>query len=121
MCADVSYTLVAFIFMSVYLRIYLVTRRHVCEYFRSNIFIAVSRMDELKYCDCLVVFVLTHGSEREIICAKDGKYYVKELVEPFTGTNCIYLANKPKLFFIQVSGILVIVTKLRVMDYFLEL
>jgi hypothetical protein len=62
-------------------------------------------MDELKNYDCLVVFVLTHGGEREIICAKDGMYCVKELVEPFTGSNCIQLANKPKLFFIQVSGI----------------
>jgi caspase-like apoptosis-related cysteine protease len=61
----------------------------------------VSRMDELKDYDCLVVFVLTHGSECETICAKDGTYYVKELVEPFTGRNCIQLANKPKLFFIQ--------------------
>jgi hypothetical protein len=116
MCADVSYTLVAFIFSCVYLRIYLATGRHVCEYFRSNIFIVVSRKDELKDYDCLVVFVLTHGEEGEIIYAKDVKYYVKELVEPFTGTNCLNLANKPKLFFIQVSGILVIVTKLRVME-----
>jgi hypothetical protein len=66
-------------------------------------------MDELKNYDCLVVFVLTHGGESEIIYAKDRKYYVKELVEPFTGKNCTQLANKPKLFFIQVSGILVIV------------
>jgi hypothetical protein len=62
-------------------------------------------MDELKNYDCLVVFVLTHGNECEEICAQDRAYYVKELVEPFTGRNCIQLANKPKLFFIQVSGI----------------
>lgn len=61
----------------------------------------VSRMNELKKYDCLVVFVLTHGDESEIIYAKDRRYYVKELVEPFTGRNCIQLANKPKLFFIQ--------------------
>ena len=66
-------------------------------------------MDELKNYDCLVVFVLTHGGECEIICARDRTYYVKELVEPFTGANCIQLADKPKLFFIQVSGISVIV------------
>jgi len=65
-------------------------------------------MDELKYYDCLVVFVLTHGGECEVIRAKDRMYNVKELVEPFTGKNCIQLANKPKLFFIQVSGISVI-------------
>jgi hypothetical protein len=65
-------------------------------------------MNELKKYDCLVVFVLTHGDESEIIYAKDRRYYVKELVEPFTGRNCIQLANKPKLFFIQVSGISVI-------------
>ena len=116
MCADVSYTLVAFIFRSVYLRVYLATRRYVCEYCRSNVFIAVSRMDELKDYDCLVVFVLTHGDECEKIFAKDGPYYVKELVEPFTGRNCMQLANKPKLFFIQVSGISVIVKKLRVKE-----
>jgi hypothetical protein len=66
-------------------------------------------MDELKNYDCLVVFVLTHGGECEIICAKDQKYYVKELVEPFTGENCPQLKYKPKLFFIQVSGIFLIV------------
>ena len=94
---------------SVYLRIYLATRRHIRESCRSNIFIAVSKMDELKDYDCLVVFVLTHGGEGEIICAKDRPYYVKELVEPFTGENCTQLANKPKLFFIQVSRIFLIV------------
>ena len=109
MCADVSYTSVALILRSVYLRIYLATRCHVREFCKSDIFIAVSRMDELKNYDCLVVFVLTHGGECEIICARDRTYYVKELVEPFTGTKCIQLANKPKLFFIQVSGISVIV------------
>jgi hypothetical protein len=61
-------------------------------------------MDELNTFDCLVVFVLTHGDECEKIRAKDKTYYVKELVEPFTGTDCMQLANKPKLFFIQVSG-----------------
>jgi caspase-like apoptosis-related cysteine protease len=66
-------------------------------------------MDDLKNYDCLVVFVLTHGGEFEVICAKDQAYYVKDLVEPFTGRNCIHLANKPKLFFIQVSGISVTV------------
>jgi len=66
-------------------------------------------MDELKNYDCLVVFVLTHGDECEIICAKDGAYYVKELVEPFTGENCTQLASKPKLFFVQVIGIFLIV------------
>jgi hypothetical protein len=65
-------------------------------------------MAKLKIYDCLVVFVLTHGGECEVICAKDRTYNVKELVEPFTGKNCIHLANKPKLFFIQVSGIFVI-------------
>jgi hypothetical protein len=65
-------------------------------------------MDELKNYDCLVVFVMTHGREFEVIYAKDREYKVKELVEPFTGRNCIQLANKPKLFFIQVSGISVI-------------
>ena len=81
----------------------------LCKSCRCNIFIAVTRMDKLKNCDCLVVFVLTHGSECEKICAKDRTYYVKELVEPFTGRNCIQLADKPKLFFIQVSGIFLIV------------
>jgi hypothetical protein len=109
MCADVSYTPVALILRSVYLRIYLATRRPICESCRSNIFIAVSKMDKLKNYDCLVVFVLTHGGECEIICAKDRDYYVKELVEPFTEENCTHLANKPKLFFIQVSGIFLIV------------
>ena len=66
-------------------------------------------MDGLKNYDCLVVCVLTHGDEFEVIFAKDTMYHLKGLVEPFTGRNCIQLANKPKLFFVQVSGISVTV------------
>jgi hypothetical protein len=109
MCADVLYTPVALILRAVCLRIYLATRCHVCKFCRSNIFIAVSKMNELKNYDCLVVFVLTHGCESEVLYAKDRTYYVKELVEPFTGENCTQLANKPKLFFVQVIGIFLIV------------
>ncbi|PSN56820.1 Caspase-1 [Blattella germanica] len=61
----------------------------------------VSGNEDLKCHDCLVVVVLTHGLEQDAILAKDRTYSVKELVTPFVGRNCLYLANKPKLFFIQ--------------------
>ena len=55
-----------------------------------------------KDADCLCVVVLTHGSEG-YLWARDKKYKVKELWEPFTANNCPSLKEKPKLFIIQVS------------------
>ncbi|CAL7952152.1 unnamed protein product [Xylocopa violacea] len=50
-------------------------------------------------CDCISIFVLSHGEDNGKIYAKDMPY---PLITIFTSlTNCISLAGKPKLFFIQ--------------------
>ncbi|KAI5732753.1 hypothetical protein M8J76_003720 [Diaphorina citri] len=50
--------------------------------------------------DCFVMAVLTHG-EDGILHAKDVPYKPKNLWSKFTADNCLTLAGKPKLFFIQ--------------------
>ena len=55
-----------------------------------------------KDADSLCVVVLTHGSEGHL-SARDKSYEVKKLWEPFTSNNCPSLAEKPKLFIIQVG------------------
>lgn len=52
--------------------------------------------------DCLIVVVMSHG-EKGVLHAKDKKFPVEELWEPFLGENCPSLVGKPKLFFVQVS------------------
>ncbi|KAJ8675745.1 hypothetical protein QAD02_011531 [Eretmocerus hayati] len=51
--------------------------------------------------DCICIFVLSHGLQDDLICAKDVVYKVDNLWKPFTAERCITLAGKPKLFFIQ--------------------
>ncbi|XP_006816399.1 caspase-3-like [Saccoglossus kowalevskii] len=52
-------------------------------------------------CDCLVVAILSHGSDAEV-CGTDGKSVdVDSLTEYFHGDKCPSLVGKPKLFFIQ--------------------
>ncbi|KFB49998.1 ancaspase-7 [Anopheles sinensis] len=50
--------------------------------------------------DCLVVVVMTHGSE-DVLYASDSTYKVDRLWEMFLGNACPTLLGKPKLFFIQ--------------------
>ncbi|XP_058128362.1 caspase-like [Anopheles ziemanni] len=50
--------------------------------------------------DCLVVVVMTHGSE-DVLHASDSTYKVDRLWELFLGNACPSLLGKPKLFFIQ--------------------
>lgn len=57
--------------------------------------------DDYTDCDCLAIFVLTHGRSKGEISAKDMHYPVEKLWQPFTADNCISLAGKPKLFFIN--------------------
>ena len=52
--------------------------------------------------DCLLVVVMSHGSEDgEMYAAKNEKYPVEELWEKFLGDNCKSLMGKPKIFVIQ--------------------
>uniref|UniRef100_A0A182SDY5 Caspase n=1 Tax=Anopheles maculatus TaxID=74869 RepID=A0A182SDY5_9DIPT len=51
--------------------------------------------------DCLVVVVMTHGKENNLLYAKDKSYEADKLWEPFIGSSCPSLRGKPKLFFVQ--------------------
>ncbi|KAK7864598.1 hypothetical protein R5R35_003189 [Gryllus longicercus] len=51
--------------------------------------------------DCIAVAVLTHGLGNNYLLAQDVPYPVHMLWQPFTADNCLTLAGKPKLFFIQ--------------------
>ena len=64
----------------------------------------VSQLDHTDN-DCLCVITLTHGLQRDIICANDVMYESNELWKPFAADKCLTLAGKPKLFFIQVNQI----------------
>uniref|UniRef100_G3MT21 Caspase family p20 domain-containing protein n=1 Tax=Amblyomma maculatum TaxID=34609 RepID=G3MT21_AMBMU len=50
--------------------------------------------------DCFVCCILTHG-DRDVLYAKDGKFPVDSVMDPFRGDVCSTLLGKPKLFFIQ--------------------
>lgn len=54
-------------------------------------------------CDCICIFILTHGTSGDYVYAKDYRYRLSDIWEKFTADNCRTLAGKPKLFFIQVS------------------
>ncbi|KAG6800595.1 caspase-3 [Apis mellifera caucasica] len=52
-------------------------------------------------CDCICFFILTHGKIGDNVSAYDISYPVQMIWQPFNSDNCISLAGKPKLFFIQ--------------------
>ena len=62
--------------------------------------IAVSKKDHSNN-DCLLVTVMTHGTNNGNIAAADKEYLLKELWEDFLRDNCESLSGKPKLFFID--------------------
>lgn len=51
--------------------------------------------------DCVVCCVLSHGLEGSIYGVDGLAVKLRELTEPFNGSRCPSLAEKPKLFFIQ--------------------
>ncbi|XP_051160538.1 uncharacterized protein LOC127281088 [Leptopilina boulardi] len=51
--------------------------------------------------DCICIFVLSHGLEKNLLCAYDVAYPLDKIWKPFTGDKCESLAGKPKLFFFQ--------------------
>lgn len=51
--------------------------------------------------DCLLVAVLSHGDDGEIIYAHDCPYQISSLWTQFTGDRCRTLVGKPKIFIIQ--------------------
>ncbi|KAF8565568.1 hypothetical protein P879_11530, partial [Paragonimus westermani] len=56
--------------------------------------------------DCFACVVLTHGDENGIIYAYDRSVSLDQIILPFRGDHCASLRGKPKLFFIQVSIII---------------
>ena len=55
--------------------------------------------------DCLVVIVMSHGTENGEVHAYDSAYQVSNLWRNFTGSSCPSLVGKPKLFFLQVKAL----------------
>ena len=52
--------------------------------------------------DCVVVVVLSHGSQGGVVYGRDGGLSLDSLAAPLRGGACSSLVGKPKLFFIQV-------------------
>lgn len=60
----------------------------------------VSLMDHSNS-DCLLVAVLSHGDDGEVIYAQDCPYQISSLWKQFTGDRCRTLVGKPKIFIVQ--------------------
>ncbi|XP_052866325.1 caspase-like [Anopheles cruzii] len=60
----------------------------------------VSQMDH-KDNDCLLVAVLTHGEDGDIVFAHDCAYQFPVIWSQFTADSCPSLAGRPKIFLIQ--------------------
>lgn len=56
---------------------------------------------DLEQADCLVVVILTHGEEGNMLMAQDVLYPAYNLLENFTPTSLSSMAGKPKLFIVQ--------------------
>uniref|UniRef100_UPI003AAB6947 caspase-8 n=1 Tax=Centroberyx gerrardi TaxID=166262 RepID=UPI003AAB6947 len=51
--------------------------------------------------DCLVCCILSHGQEGSVYGVDGQAVQLRQLTEPFSGSQCSSLTGKPKLFFIQ--------------------
>lgn len=51
--------------------------------------------------DCFVFCILSHGDFGCIFTSDDEAFSIKEILSHFTAQECVALAQKPKLFFIQ--------------------
>ncbi|VDI74423.1 caspase 3 [Mytilus galloprovincialis] len=56
--------------------------------------------ESLKITDCLIVVLLTHGTEDSVYMT-DGVVKIKNVMEHFNATNCPELHLKPKVFILQ--------------------
>lgn len=77
-------------------------RVHILHFFMCIHCFSVSK-ENYEDCDCICIFILTHGTSGDYVYAKDYRYRLSDIWEKFTADNCRTLAGKPKLFFIQVS------------------
>ncbi|XP_071945631.1 caspase-3-like isoform X2 [Antedon mediterranea] len=64
------------------------------------LFQALSAFDHSKF-DCLVVCILTHGTNGGLFGTDEGIIGIEELTNCFHANKCPTLAGKPKLFFLQ--------------------
>jgi len=70
---------------------------------------SLSRDESLQNDQCLVLFILSHGTLKEVnrrrvqcVYGSDGKWLtVDRILSPFTNACCQFLRNKPKLAFFQ--------------------
>lgn len=60
----------------------------------------VSSMDHSNN-DCLLIAILSHGEEGDIVHAFDGPYQLSTIWKPFTADKCRTLAGKPKILLVQ--------------------
>ncbi|XP_054751574.2 caspase-2-like [Lytechinus pictus] len=59
-------------------------------------------LEDHSYFDCLMVCVLSYGGQGKVIGPDGISVDVKQLMDIFTRENCPTLAEKPKLFFLQI-------------------
>nr|XP_019559113.2 caspase-1-like [Aedes albopictus]XP_019559114.2 caspase-1-like [Aedes albopictus]XP_019559116.2 caspase-1-like [Aedes albopictus]XP_019559119.2 caspase-1-like [Aedes albopictus]XP_029728454.1 caspase-1-like [Aedes albopictus]XP_029728455.1 caspase-1-like [Aedes albopictus]XP_029728456.1 caspase-1-like [Aedes albopictus]XP_029728457.1 caspase-1-like [Aedes albopictus]XP_029728458.1 caspase-1-like [Aedes albopictus]XP_029728460.1 caspase-1-like [Aedes albopictus] len=73
------------------------------DYCMDCILKEIKRVSEMDHSDsdCLLVAVLSHGEEGEVIYAYDKPYQISSLWTFFTGDRCQTLVGKPKIFIIQ--------------------
>ena len=60
----------------------------------------VAGMDHDKY-DCLMVAILTHGDNGDVLYGITGEITIQEVIETFSSKRCPTLIGKPKIFIIQ--------------------
>lgn len=58
-------------------------------------------LEDHSYFDCVVVCILSHGTESSVVGPDGISVDIKQLTNIFSNENCPTLANKPKLFFLQ--------------------
>lgn len=56
---------------------------------------------DLKNSDCLMVVILTHGEQNDILWAKDTTYCLYDLIEQFKPSLLQSMAGKPKIFVVE--------------------
>lgn len=58
-------------------------------------------LEDHSYFDCVVVCILSHGTEKTVVGPDGISVDIKQLTDIFSSENCPMLAHKPKLFFLQ--------------------
>ena len=77
-----------------------------CRRYMDDVTLVVEvQSEEAANYNCMVLVIMTHGSEGCVL-GTDGKQFdVRTLLEAMKGDNCPALAGRPKLVFIQVREI----------------